>query len=155
MRWHRGWAIQPGPCKNKPRIPQIRRVYIERCSHRGARSSPSQMNLFQKKKPSARRQRFPIPPLLPLICTLYSGGNQPEIQTNALFTFGSEPELYPESRSTSMRIITTFSRIHHNLISETDLGLDFTKWQRKQLKHLIASAVALALHLHWIWHKPS
>lgn len=74
-------------CKNKQKIPQIHRVNIERCILGSARSSPSQINLcFQKKKTKQKnsRQRFFIPLLLPLICTLYRAGtsNKPHVNPN-------------------------------------------------------------------------
>lgn len=53
-----------------------------------------------------------MPLLLPLICTLYSGGHQPDEQTNVLFTLGAE--LYPASKQPRYLPIFIF------LISQND-----------------------------------
>lgn len=107
--------MQSFPCKYKHRIPHIHKVNIERYILRSARSSPSQMNFCFGKKTECKKAEVFFPLLLPLVCTLYSGRNQPQIQANALFTYGAE---LPISMSTQMS--TTFSE--YSLKSERYFG---------------------------------
>lgn len=61
-----------------------------------------------------------MPLLLPLICTLYSGGHQPDEQTNVLFTLGAE--LYPASKQPRYLPIFIFNKMtqFQVLISQND-----------------------------------
>lgn len=137
--------MQPSPCKNKQRIPQIHRVNIERCILGSARSSPSQINLCLGKRNGAQEGRG-----LPLLRSCLSSvhytvaGNQPEIWTNAPFTFGAELQpAHKDPSPMSTRTSATFSE--YDLISERKLGLDFPNLQRKQLPRATSHCLSCPL----------
>lgn len=129
MRGH-GWRdIQPSPCNNKQRIPQIHTVNIERCILGSARSSPSQIDLCFGKRNGAQEGRG-----LPFLCFCLSSVHYTAAGTSQKSGQMPLSHLAPnrtKSRAPCQPIRA--QRFQNMTYFQRSLGLDFTKLQRKQL----------------------